>query len=146
MDQTDEVYVVDTWNVPSPTRSNVLDPNQVRTGILIMTRSKKCFPKKKEFRDGLSYSTPQKSKETRGNAIIQPRSHPFKDLGNYCCFFSAEDHNISMLVWAMSVLQPFSRQLVPRCADTPSYIHTHHPSHQWYQQLHFTHNYINVVA
>ena len=87
MDQTDEVYVVDTWNVPSPTRSNVLDPNQVRTGILIMTRSKKCFPKKKEFRDGLSYSTPQKSKETRGNAIIQPRSHPFKDLGNYCCFF-----------------------------------------------------------
>jgi len=30
----------------------------------------------KYFRDGLSYSTPQKNKETRGNAITQPRSHP----------------------------------------------------------------------
>jgi len=28
MDQTDEVYVVDTWNVASPTRNNILDPNQ----------------------------------------------------------------------------------------------------------------------
>ena len=33
MDQTDEVFVVDTWNDGSPTRKNVLDPNQVRTGI-----------------------------------------------------------------------------------------------------------------
>ena len=30
----------------------------------------------KGFRDGLSYSTPQRSEETRGNAINQPRSHP----------------------------------------------------------------------
>jgi len=33
-----------------------------------ITRSKK-FSQKKGFRDGLSYSTPQRSKETRGNAI-----------------------------------------------------------------------------
>jgi len=32
--------------------------------------------KQKGFRDGLSYSTPQKSKETRENAITQPWSHP----------------------------------------------------------------------
>jgi len=32
--------------------------------------------KQKGFRDGLSYSTPQKSEETRGNAITQPQSHP----------------------------------------------------------------------
>ena len=30
MEQTDEVFVVDTWNPASPTRTNVLDPNQVR--------------------------------------------------------------------------------------------------------------------
>jgi len=34
--------------------------------------------KQKGFRDGPSYSTPQKSEETRGNAITQPRSHPNK--------------------------------------------------------------------
>jgi len=32
--------------------------------------------KQKGFRDSLSYSTPQKSKGTRGNAITQPWSHP----------------------------------------------------------------------
>jgi len=32
--------------------------------------------KQKGFRDGLSYSTPQKSEETRGNAITKPQSHP----------------------------------------------------------------------
>jgi len=36
--------------------------------------------KQKGFRDGLSYSTLQKSKETRGNAITQPRSHPIKKM------------------------------------------------------------------
>jgi len=41
------------------------------------TRSTKISPKKqKGFRDGLSYSTPQRSEETRGNAITQPQSHP----------------------------------------------------------------------
>jgi len=35
----------------------------------------KIFSKKQNgFRDGLSYSTPQKSEETRGNANTQPRS------------------------------------------------------------------------
>jgi len=34
------------------------------------------FDKQKGFRDGLSYSTPQKSEETRGNAITQPQSQP----------------------------------------------------------------------
>jgi len=34
--------------------------------------------KQKGFRDGQSYSTPQRSEETRGNAITQPRSHPIK--------------------------------------------------------------------
>ena len=42
------------------------------------TRSKKISPKKKGFKDSLSYSTPQKSEQTRGNAITQPRSHPIK--------------------------------------------------------------------
>jgi len=36
--------------------------------------------KQKGFRDGPSYSTPQKSKETRGNAITQPWSHPIPKL------------------------------------------------------------------
>ena len=45
----------------------------------IRTRSKKFFSEKqKGFRDGLPHSTPQKSKETRGNAITQSRSHPIK--------------------------------------------------------------------
>jgi len=40
-------------------------------------KKQKIFSEKqKGFRDGLSYSTPQKSKETRENAISQPRSHP----------------------------------------------------------------------
>jgi len=42
-------------------------------------KKQKIFSEKqKGFRDGLSYSTPQISKETRGNAITQPRSHPIK--------------------------------------------------------------------
>ena len=46
---------------------------------LYMWRSKKFSPtKQKGFRDGLSYYTPQKSEETRGNAITQPQSHPIK--------------------------------------------------------------------
>jgi len=36
------------------------------------TQAKKFSEKQKGFRDGLSYSTPQKSEETRGNAITQP--------------------------------------------------------------------------
>jgi len=41
------------------------------------TRSKKFSPEKqKGFRDGLSYSTLQKSEETRENAITQPQSRP----------------------------------------------------------------------
>jgi len=43
-------------------------------------KQKIFFKKQKGFRDGLSYSTPQKSKETRRNAIIQPRSHPTKKM------------------------------------------------------------------
>jgi len=38
--------------------------------------AKNFLRKTKRIRDGLSYSTPQKSEETRGNAITQPRSHP----------------------------------------------------------------------
>ena len=46
----------------------------------IDNKKQKIFSEKqKEFRDGLSYSTPQKSKETKGNAIThRPRSHPIK--------------------------------------------------------------------
>jgi len=44
-----------------------------------MEQEAKIFSEKqKGFRDGLSYSTPQKSEETRGNAITQPQSHPIK--------------------------------------------------------------------
>jgi len=48
--------------------------------LLLYKKQKKFLPKKKGFRDGLSYSTPQESKETRGNAITQPQSHPFKKV------------------------------------------------------------------
>jgi len=37
------------------------------------------YKKQKGFGDGLSYSTPQKSEETRGNAT---RSHPIKKIYN----------------------------------------------------------------
>jgi len=37
--------------------------------------------KRKGFRDGLSYSTPQNNEETRGNAIAQPRV-----MANVECF------------------------------------------------------------
>jgi len=40
----------------------------------------KNFLQKKGFRDGLSYSTPQKNEETRRNVIAQPRSHPIKKM------------------------------------------------------------------
>ena len=47
----------------------------------LTNKEQKIFSEKqKGFRDGLSYSTPQKSKETRGNAITQPRSHPIKKM------------------------------------------------------------------
>jgi len=47
----------------------------------LTNKKQKIFSEKqKEFRDGLSYSTPQKSKEIRGNAITQPRSHPITCL------------------------------------------------------------------
>jgi len=39
-------------------------------------KQKIFFEKQKRFRDDLSYSTPQKSEETRGNAITQPWFHP----------------------------------------------------------------------
>jgi len=43
----------------------------------LTNKKQKIFSEKqKEFRDGLSYSIPQKSEETRGNAITQPQSHP----------------------------------------------------------------------
>jgi len=46
-----------------------------------MYKKQKFSPKKqKGFRDGLSYSTPQKSEERRGNAITQPWSHPIKKM------------------------------------------------------------------
>ena len=45
-------------------------------------KKKKIFSEKQEeFRDGLSYSTPQKSEKTRENAITQPRSHPITKCG-----------------------------------------------------------------
>jgi len=47
--------------------------------ILLHYKKRKIFSEKqKGFRDGLSYSTPQKSEETRGSAITQPWSHPIK--------------------------------------------------------------------
>jgi len=47
----------------------------------LTNKKQKIFSEKpKGFRDGLSYSTPQKSEETRGNAITQPRSHPFPKI------------------------------------------------------------------
>jgi len=42
----------------------------------INKKQKILSEKQKGFRDGLSYFTPQKSKETSGKAITQPRPHP----------------------------------------------------------------------
>ena len=59
---------------------NLVVPNVT---LLCSTKSKKKFPEKeKGFRDGQSYSTPQKSEKTRGTAITQPRSHPIKEMLN----------------------------------------------------------------
>jgi len=48
--------------------------------VTITTRSKKFSPKNNKDLGMActSYSTSRKSKETRGNAITQPRSHPLK--------------------------------------------------------------------
>jgi len=48
----------------------------MRSKKLTNKKQKIFFEKHKGFGEGLSYSTPQKSKETRGNTITQPRSHP----------------------------------------------------------------------
>jgi len=46
-----------------------------------VNKKQKIFSEKqKGFRDGLSYSTPQKSVKTRGNAITQPWSHPIRNV------------------------------------------------------------------
>ena len=51
----------------------------INTAISIIYKKQKIFSEKlKGFRDGLSYSTPQKSEETGGNVITQPQSHPLK--------------------------------------------------------------------
>jgi len=50
------------------------------TRLWYYKKQKIFFEKQKGFRDGLSYSTPQKSEKTRGNAITQPRSHPIKKM------------------------------------------------------------------
>ena len=62
-----------------------------------LTNKKQNFfsEKQKGFRDGLSYSTPQKSEETRGNAITQPR-HP---IPKSFLFFR---ENFLLLVWLSS--------------------------------------------
>ena len=49
-------------------------------GLYLDKKQKIFSEKQKGFRDGLSYTTPQKSEETRGNAITQPRSHPIKKM------------------------------------------------------------------
>jgi len=54
----------------------------MRSKNLTNKKQKIFSEKQKGFRDGLSYSTPQKSAETRGNAITQPRSHPIKKMWN----------------------------------------------------------------
>ena len=46
---------------------------------IILQEAKIFSEKQRGFRDGLSYSTPQKSEETRGNTITQPWS-PFRSF------------------------------------------------------------------
>ena len=48
------------------------------SGNVYVYKKQKIFSENKKDLGmaGLSYSTPQKSTETRGNAITQPRSHP----------------------------------------------------------------------
>ena len=49
---------------------------QSKLSIPCAQKSKQTLWNIKGFRDGLSYSTTRKSKETRVNAITQPQSHP----------------------------------------------------------------------
>jgi len=48
----------------------------VHSKKLTNKKQKMFSEKQKGFRDGPSYSTPQKSEEARGNAITQPQSLP----------------------------------------------------------------------
>jgi len=48
----------------------------VFSGLYINKKQKFFSKKQKGFRDGLSHSTPQKSEETRGNAITHAASVP----------------------------------------------------------------------
>jgi len=57
-----------------------LEPNLYTAAVELYKKQKIFSEKQKGFRDGLSYSTPQESEETRGNAITQPRSHPMKKM------------------------------------------------------------------
>ena len=50
----------------------------LKSEFQVKQEAKNFSEKQKGFRDGLSYSTPQKSKETSGNVITQPRNHPIK--------------------------------------------------------------------
>ena len=50
--------------------------------------------KQKGFRDGPSYSTPQKDKETRGNAITQPRSNPILKFRDGMGFLLLKWHGV----------------------------------------------------
>jgi len=58
------------------TSLRVTSENQKEWKPTIHKKQKNFSKKQKGFRDGLSYSTPQESEETRGNTITQPRSHP----------------------------------------------------------------------
>jgi len=53
----------------------LLPARLITTSFQYRQEAKIFSEKQKEFRDGLSYSTPQISEETRGNAITQPQSH-----------------------------------------------------------------------
>jgi len=75
-------------------------------------KQKNFSEKQKGFRDGLSYSTPQKSGETRGNAITQPHAVPshyknvataFSDYSHFLCGGNCKplNHVLSLLYWTL---------------------------------------------
>ena len=75
------------------------------SSINYIHKKQKIFSEKqKGFRDGLSYSTPQKSKETRGKAITQPRSHP---IPKFYIFLMASGDLAAHVTWRWNLIGQF---------------------------------------
>jgi len=83
----------------------------------LTNKKQKIFSEKqKGFRYGLSYSTPQQSEETRGNAITQPRSHSIT-LGQQPLIQTAKNFTATLCCVDILQLLLCVKLLVMRQAD-----------------------------